>query len=350
MARIRSIKPGFFLNEDVASLPFQWRLLFVGLWTQADREGRLEDRPMRLKAALFPYDAVSIHDGLVELEKIGLIVRYEGDGQKLIAIPTFGKHQIPHRMEPPSELPGVNGERDGMGFAPNEKRRAAIYERDGMACSYCGRDLSENVRARCVDHVIPLARGGSHNDANLVTACKTCNGKKSNKTPEEAGFPWPAGYGEVRMASPVNGVVNDPRTVDPLEGKGTVQGNGAREGNGTTAQPLRERFERFWAGYPKKTGKDAAWREWLKRSPSVDLTERILASVQQQRSSSQWLKDGGQFIPHPRTWLNQGRWQDEAEVPAERQPWICPHVKRCDHREMCENNSILGRPRKAAAS
>lgn len=106
MARIRSIKPAFFLNEDVAALPFQWRLLFVGLWTQADRAGRLEDRPLRLKAALFPYDSVDVEEGLQALTEARLIVRYTVGDKRLIAVPTWVKHQQPHVREAGSELPG----------------------------------------------------------------------------------------------------------------------------------------------------------------------------------------------------------------------------------------------------
>lgn len=106
MARIRSIKPAFFLNEEVAALPFQWRLLFVGLWTQADRAGRLEDRPLRLKAALFPYDSVDTEEGLRCLEAARLIVRYTVGDKRFIAVPTWDKHQQPHVREAASELPG----------------------------------------------------------------------------------------------------------------------------------------------------------------------------------------------------------------------------------------------------
>lgn len=74
---------------------------------------------------------------------------------------------------------------------------------------------------------------------------------------------------------------------------------------------LRARFERVWAVYPKKVGKDAAWGEFQKRSPDDDLTDVMIAAVKVQRASEQWRKDGGQFIPNPRTWLHQGRWQDE---------------------------------------
>lgn len=110
MPRIRSIKPAFFLNEELAALPFECRLLFVGLWTQADREGRLEDRPKRLKAELFPYDDKLDLDAL--LDKLAgtnghpLITRYEGsEGSRFIQINNFTKHQYPHIKEPPSTIP-----------------------------------------------------------------------------------------------------------------------------------------------------------------------------------------------------------------------------------------------------
>ena len=44
MARARNIKPGFFKNELLVGLPYEYRLLFIGLWTIADRDGRFEDR------------------------------------------------------------------------------------------------------------------------------------------------------------------------------------------------------------------------------------------------------------------------------------------------------------------
>jgi len=79
------------------------------------------------------------------------------------------------------------------------------------------------------------------------------------------------------------------------------------------AEVQRERFERFWHAYPRKVGKDAAWREWKKRAPAEALTAEILTALAAQSVTPQWLRDGGQFVPHPRTWLHQGRWQDEPE-------------------------------------
>ena len=56
----------------------------------------------------------------------------------------------------------------------------------------------------------------------------------------------------------------------------------------------------------------AARAIWARLRPSRELQARMLAALAEQRQSEQWLKDGGQFIPHPQTWLRQGRWDDEA--------------------------------------
>ena len=96
MARSRNIKPGFFKNEDLVDLPFETRLFFIGLWTIADREGRLEDRPKKIKMELFPADNVDVDDMLYQLDKKGFIVRYEVGESKYISILNFTKHQNPH--------------------------------------------------------------------------------------------------------------------------------------------------------------------------------------------------------------------------------------------------------------
>jgi hypothetical protein len=66
-------------------------------------------------------------------------------------------------------------------------------------------------------------------------------------------------------------------------------------------------FDQFWAKYPRKEGKLAAKREWDRIHPTGELVERMLATLAWQ--CEQW--DDPHFIPHPRTWLHQGRWDDE---------------------------------------
>lgn len=80
----------------------------------------------------------------------------------------------------------------------------------------------------------------------------------------------------------------------------------------TCAPATRESaFEAFWTAYPRKTAKVKAREAWKKLDPVNGLLEVIMAAVEAQKNSRQWLDKGGQFIPHPATWLNQARWEDE---------------------------------------
>ena len=105
MARSRNIKPGFFTNDVLSELPALTRLLFAGLWTIADREGRIEDRPKKIRAEVLPYDQCDADDMLFALDKAGFIKRYEVDGVRVIQVLAWSLHQNPHIKEAPSTLP-----------------------------------------------------------------------------------------------------------------------------------------------------------------------------------------------------------------------------------------------------
>lgn len=70
-------------------------------------------------------------------------------------------------------------------------------------------------------------------------------------------------------------------------------------------------FEVFWSAYPKKKAKGDAQRAWSKLKPNADLTDSILKAIEAQKTSEDWMKDGGKFIPYPASWLNGRRWEDE---------------------------------------
>lgn len=74
-----------------------------------------------------------------------------------------------------------------------------------------------------------------------------------------------------------------------------------------------EDFEKFWVEYPNKKGKGKASDSWDKINPSKSLIEKIIKAVKDQRESPDWIKEGGKYIPHPTTWLNQCRWDDEVK-------------------------------------
>lgn len=90
-------------------LDFATRLLFAGLWTVADKDGRLQDRPKKIKIDVFPADNLDIDAMLQSLHDAKFIVRYAVDGSKFIQINNWSKHQNPHHTEKASEIPGVNG-------------------------------------------------------------------------------------------------------------------------------------------------------------------------------------------------------------------------------------------------
>jgi uncharacterized protein YdaU (DUF1376 family) len=74
-------------------------------------------------------------------------------------------------------------------------------------------------------------------------------------------------------------------------------------------------FLTFWNTYPKKVGKDAAWRAWKARNGTRPALADLVTAISKQTQSDQWQKENGQFIPNPATWLNQGRWADEIDTP-----------------------------------
>ena len=78
-------------------------------------------------------------------------------------------------------------------------------------------------------------------------------------------------------------------------------------------------FADFWEQYPKKVAKPAAEKAWRKVKPSKQLLADLMAGLERQKASADWQKDGGRFIPHPATWLNGRRWDDELPQPAAQQ-------------------------------
>ena len=102
MARIRTIKPEFFTSEDIVALDPMSRLLYIALWCEADREGRMVWKPRTFKMRYFPVDNCDIDAMCDALVDSGLIQLY-GDG--LAFIPQFTSHQAINPREGDSKLP-----------------------------------------------------------------------------------------------------------------------------------------------------------------------------------------------------------------------------------------------------
>lgn len=240
MARSRNIKPGFFKNELLAECSPMARLLFAGLWCLADRAGRLEDRPKRIRAEVMPYDDGSVDEMLNELHKADFIMRYQAGEHKFIQIQNFAKHQNPHHREPESTIPPPV-EDGGSKTQASDKPEAS---------SRLTQDKPRTSRA---------------DSLNLIP---------------DTGFLIP----ESQPCSPSASVL-------PVDG-----------------------FDIFWKQYPKKVARPAAIKAWKKLKPTGSLMDALMDGLQSQITSADWQKNNGQFIPHPATWLNGRRWEDEVKT------------------------------------
>lgn len=247
MARIRTIKPEFWTDEVVVQLPFEARLLFIGIWNFADDHGGMQDSSERLRLQIFPGDpAIDVADLLDLLNAAGLVDRYCDDqGRYALQIKNWEKHQ---RVDNPGKA-RVIGDAYRKLAIPSEARRALAIkygcvpgERKDVTCFFCGMPghvhwhrLSNGRPSAWVtfpvmeiDHADPEASGGGNSLENLVLSCRACNrsrGKVDVLSYISRGF----------VASPIE------TTLDPIEGSSTSRGSLlGREGKGREKERIKE--------------------------------------------------------------------------------------------------------------
>jgi len=263
MARARNIKPGFFRNADLVELPYEARLLFIGLWTIADRKGRLEDRPKQIKMELFPADNLDCDALLDELVKIGVVTRYQHGDSRYLQVVNFERHQNPHKDEKASSIPGP-----------------------------------------CDDDAETLDAQGVHG-ASTVPA--PCTGGDNTVA--------------IGLIPDSRSLIPDSRNT-PLTPQG---GRQARKASDDSTESVPG-FDAFYAAYPRKVGRGAAAKAWAKLAPNEALQTTILGALAAQKPHLD-RRENGRYIPHPATWLNAGHWDDEipggkpAPVNAAGQVW-----------------------------
>lgn len=117
-----------------------------------------------------------------------------------------------------------------------------------------------------------------------------------------------------------------------------------------------EAFDAFWAVFPRRQAKADALKAWKKLNPSAELVAQIMAAIEWQSQSQAWLKDGGQYVPLPGSWIRGERWTDEradrrelnrhvgtpvrgeSEEMTAYRLWRekgCPHTPTCPHFTAC---------------
>lgn len=180
MARARNIKPGFFKNEILGVADPLYSLLFEGLWVLADRAGRLEDRPLRIKGEVFPYrDGLDMDAMLNWLQENGFIQRTEVDGLRTINI--LNAKQWYSDASPETVAASGASRRARM-----RKAMPAWADKAEIRMVYAqARILTETTGIQHhVDHEIPLSSDkvcGLHVSANLKPIPFMENLKKSNQ-------------------------------------------------------------------------------------------------------------------------------------------------------------------------
>ncbi len=178
MARARNIKPGFYKNEDLAECSVWARLIFPGLWMLADREGRLEDRPKRIKGELLPFDSQEVEPLLRELAARSFILRYEINGVRYIQISKFADHQTPHYTEKASVIPGpILQEKQSM--------KPPILQESGRQSSAPDSRSDESIKGGSLppDSLIHRFTDSPNHESLLKTSCPESRKKPARSRP-----------------------------------------------------------------------------------------------------------------------------------------------------------------------
>lgn len=262
MARIRTIKPEFWSDEQVMSCSIHARLLFIGLWNFCDDSGVHPLKPVSLKALIFPGDSIdstSIRRLLLELYENDLIALYDADGKQYLQVLGWAHQRIdkPTRKYPTQEN-GIPIKTDTYQLKFEES--------------------SKNTRGVVVEE--------------SDTEWKGVNQKLSpkSKKPESASA---------------------------------------------------EDFAIFWKLYPRKAAKKDAVKAWTKIKP--ELVPLIMKSLGEHCACREWLKDDGQFIPYPASWLNGEKFNDEVR------PYVAGQTNTGTNRTRSPSLSEQVRQRNAAA-
>lgn len=211
MARIRTIKPEFWVDDVMVELPFETRLLFIGLWNFADDEGFIEDKPKRLKMQIFPADDVLIEDSLSALVQSGRLHAFDSDQGPILQVANWGRHQRINRA--------------------TETRFTGIMPRE--------RGGSVSSHAPVTEHSRGKGKEGKGKEGKGSTPLTPQGGKRGTRIEEN----W----------RPSDGTVEKIRAEFP----------------GLNLESETVRFVDYWLAVPGQRGVkldwDATWRNWMRR-------------------------------------------------------------------------------------
>lgn len=263
MAKMRGIKPETFTDDKILQLSPLARWLFIGMWTQACDNGHVEANPVQLKVRLLPMDNCDINELINEIIQVGLVERIEG----YLCVKNLPKHQKVDRRflslcpccetdEEVKYLPKDKLERTtGTQRASKTKRNNTLRVHDEHTTGTQRVHVDEGE-----------GEGEGEGEINTLDQ-KSASTERSSKSPAAA----------------------------------------------SAAESVKKSFDEFWETYPRKAGKQKARTKFeaaLKRASA----QQILDGVHRLAGDPN-LPTEKRFIPHPSTWLEQGRWDDEPLPP-----------------------------------
>ncbi len=303
--RARNIKPGFFLNEYLASLDPSARLLFIGLWCLADREGRLEDRPGKIKIEVLPSDDCDVDRMLEDLARPQgpsgehFIHRYAVDGKRYIQVLNFVRHQNPHVREAASVRPPPPMEADAV----QKTSDSAILHQESTVLE------TEEVQASPADSLIPdsLIPDSLIADSLIPIHLLTSAAKPATEDLRLDGF-----HSSKQTMKPESHTMNPQAQTENDETKASCCESphpraSPPNGNSIEADPANEsyplEFEQFWERYPRQTDKKRAFLAWQALlEKGVDAGDLIRAA-QHYAAHCRLRRTDPEFIKHPSTFL-----------------------------------------------
>lgn len=264
MPRRRMIDPDIWQNENFSELSILARLVFIGMFSNADDEGKGRAKPAYIKSTVFIYDEnIRVSDIKKTLQEIGSkmsVTFYTSNGNEYYRLDNWSKWQRVDKPQP-SKI-------------PDPPQGLENKEQDKISDS----DIILEVHT---------------NNSRIIPESFSPKRKEEKRNLKQEKPPIsPQGVG---------GDVEEPQIK-------TVRGE---EPPVEHSNPFEERFILFWQAYPKKVGKGEAEKRFMKIKPSQALLEIMITAVQAAKQSSQWKKENGQYIPNPATWLGQKRWEDE---------------------------------------
>jgi len=276
VARARNIKPSFFSNDDLADVDPLGRILFIGLWTVADREGRLEDRPRRIKAEVLPYDICDVDSLLSDLEKHGFILRYASGDDRFIQVLNFTKHQNPHVKESSSTIPApgqsdAGSSEDDQTPAPITNTEDAPAQKDPMKSPVSGEHQTSPVQEQGSTPPLPEQAGLIPDSLLLIPDSPSlnpdCGNQRERKPSPPAAQPSPTLKTPKALRLPTDWKLPEEWESWALK----EQPSWTRDGVLRVADSFRDYWTAKGGADARKVDWQATWRNWVRRENAPGL-------------------------------------------------------------------------------